>query len=200
MAQLQLFRQSLAEKDVVYTDDIVAQAIIEFYKPSGVILDPCKGDGAFYRHLPAGSHWCEITEGKDFFAWNTKVDWVIGNPPYSIFANWLYHSMEIADNICYLVPPQKFFYSYKTKKVIDTWGGLKHEFVIGPAAWIGFPFGWVVSAVLLQRGYKGGMVSTIWNAAEQMLAPDRLRRGRAAAIPLQSSESAEVSPATIGGR
>lgn len=53
------------------------------------------------------------------------------------------------------------------------------------------------SAIECLKSAKEGINQTF--AAEQMLAPDRLRRGRAAAIPLQSFESAEVSPAITSG-
>jgi hypothetical protein len=31
---------------------------------------------------------CELDDGNDFFAWNKKVDWVIGNPPFD--NGWLF--------------------------------------------------------------------------------------------------------------
>lgn len=51
--------------DIVYTPIAIAKEIINRYKPSGRILDPCKGSGAFYNSMP-GSDWCEITEGRKF--------------------------------------------------------------------------------------------------------------------------------------
>jgi hypothetical protein len=121
--------------------------------------------------LPEGSDWCEIREGRDFFKYTEHVDWIVGNPPYSIFAKWLYHSMDIADNIVYLVPPQKFFYSYKTAKIIFNWGGLRHNLIMCPGTWIGFPLGYVVSAMYLQRGYRGGMETTIWTPPNNRMNP-----------------------------
>jgi hypothetical protein len=53
-----------------------------------VVLEPAKGDGAFYHNLPGyvKKHWCEINEGRDFFEWNWPVDTVITNPPFRDFA------------------------------------------------------------------------------------------------------------------
>ena len=40
------------------------------------VLEPCRGDGAFYDALPSNVHkeWCEIRQGKDFFDFQGKVD------------------------------------------------------------------------------------------------------------------------------
>jgi hypothetical protein len=164
-----LFPLPAVEKDIVYTPDDMARTIVSFYHPQGKCLDPCKGNGAFLRYLPTGSDWCEIREGRDFFKYNEHVDWIVGNPPYSIFAKWLYHSMDIADHIVYLVPSAKLFYSYKTAKLLFTWGGITHNLIIGPGSWLGFPLGYIVSAMYLQRGYKGGMVTTIWTPPNNRL-------------------------------
>ena len=46
-AQPQLLQIPLDPDDVVYTPDWVAKDMVEFFKPSGRILEPCKGDGVF---------------------------------------------------------------------------------------------------------------------------------------------------------
>lgn len=43
-------------KDVVYTPPRLAGDMVAHFRPQGVCLDPCAGDGAFYNLLPAGSH------------------------------------------------------------------------------------------------------------------------------------------------
>jgi hypothetical protein len=98
MSQLSLLPQAHALKDVVYTNDEVAKDIISHFQPSGYLLDPCKGDGAFYNNFPADCKkaYCEIDEGKDFFQFVEPVDYLFGNPPYKIFSKWMAHSMCIA--------------------------------------------------------------------------------------------------------
>src|SRR3546814_3116151 len=91
------------DKDVVMTPFELAKEIIEHYKPTGVILDPCKGTGAF-----TVDKWCEITEGKDFFNYKEKVDWIITNPPWSKFKEFLIHSMHLSENIVFLSPINHF--------------------------------------------------------------------------------------------
>ena len=124
--QPQLLQIPLDPSDVVYTPDWVARDMVEFFKPSGRILEPCAGDGVFLKYLPPDTEWCEIQQGRDFFAWNEPVDWCFGNPPYRMFAKWTYHSMEIANDICYLLPADKPFRSWKMVKTMFGWGQIKH--------------------------------------------------------------------------
>ncbi len=82
--QKSLFNISTKPADVVYTPVYVSQNIIDTLRPSGKMLDPCKGDGSFFN-LMNGADYCEIDEGKDFFEYKNKLDWIIGKPPYSLF-------------------------------------------------------------------------------------------------------------------
>lgn len=125
MSQLSLLPQAHALKDVVYTNDEVAKDIISHFQPSGYLLDPCKGDGAFYNNFPANCEkaYCEIDEGKDFYNFVSKVNWVVGNPPYSIFHEFLKHAFSISENVVFLVPTNKVFQSWKTMSLINKWGG-----------------------------------------------------------------------------
>lgn len=147
---------SIADSDVVYTQDEVAKDIINHFNPSGYLLDPCRGDGAFYNNFPAECKrsYCEITESKDFFTWSDKVDWVIGNPPYSIFHQFIEHAFEISDNVVFLVPTNKIFQSWKTMSLINRYGGIKGILVYGSGTLIGFPFGFSVGAFHFQREYS----------------------------------------------
>src|SRR5688572_10647602 len=90
-----------AKKDIVYTPDWMARDIVLHFSPDGECLDPCFGGGVFHKYLPAGSHWCEIEKGKDFYAWKKTVKWIISNPPYSHLLAWIRHSFSIAENIVY---------------------------------------------------------------------------------------------------
>jgi hypothetical protein len=155
MMQAQLFDIPLNQNDIVYTQDNVARAIVAHYNPIGLCLDPCRGDGAFFRHLPPGSDWCEIEEGKDFFAYNCQVNWIVGNPPYSIYYEWLVHSFEIASNIVYLIPTQKIFSSLKMIELVAEFGGIREVAIFGSGRAINLPFGFIVGVVHYQKGYTG---------------------------------------------
>ncbi len=63
--------QSIArDSDIVYTPEWVSKDIIDGLNPKDLCLDPCKGDGAFYKFLPKGSKYCELREGTDFLKFN----------------------------------------------------------------------------------------------------------------------------------
>lgn len=151
-----LFEKPVVPSDIVYTQRKIAKGIIDILKPQGICLDPCKGDGAFYDYLPEGKQYCEISEGKDFFDFKEKVDWVIGNPPYSIFKEFLEKSFEIADNVSFLVPTNKIFQRQIIMEMISKWGGAKSIIIYGSGSLIGFPFGFSVGNFYFKKGYKQG--------------------------------------------
>lgn len=142
------------KSDVVYTPDHIASAIVERYKPIGRVLDPCAGNHAFSQHIP-DCLWCEIARGRDFFGWSEKVDWIIGNPPYSILNTWLEHSFTLANDIVYLLPIAKVFSSRHRLSVIDDYGGMVEIWAPWTGRAVGFDFGWACGAVHFQKGYKG---------------------------------------------
>ncbi len=172
MGQLRLFKDAENKSDIVYTPDFIARQIVEHFKPSGRVLEPCKGDGAFLRYLP-GAEYCEITEGKDFFAWDRHVDWIIGNPPYSILTEWMQHSFSVARDIVYFVPLHKMMSVWRTVEVIAKNGGFVEAYVLGPGRAVGFDFGYTVGAVHVRREYQGEMK---WTFA--VIDKPRRKRGR----------------------
>ncbi len=155
MKQNTLFNDCYAEpNDVVYTPDHVARDIVDYFSPTGRCLDPCSGDGVFLRHLPPGSDWCEIRKSKDFFDYWKPVNWIIGNPPYSIFVEFLKHSFQISDNVVYIVPTNKIFQSFKVMDAITDYGGIKTIIIYGSGQRVGFPWGFSVGAFHFKRNYK----------------------------------------------
>jgi len=159
MTQPQLFDspskyKDLNPNDVVFTPKRVAKFIIEWADPQGKCLDPCMGRGAFYDLLPKPKDWCEITEGRNFYDYNEKVDWIISNPPYSDFDSFLEHSFELADNVVFLVPVAKVFKSWGTINIIKNYGGIAKMWMV-PANRCGFPFGFPAMAAHFKKGYEG---------------------------------------------
>ena len=59
--------------DVVMTLEDTAIKIIDYFNPSGTILEPCKGMGSFYNNFKIDKDYCEITEGKDFLQYDKKL-------------------------------------------------------------------------------------------------------------------------------
>jgi hypothetical protein len=160
--QPQLLQIPLDPGDVVYTPDWVARDMVEFFKPSGRILEPCKGDGVFLKYLPPHAEWCEIQEGRDFFKWVEPVDWVFGNPVYKNFTDWLSHSFRIADNVVFLVPLQYVWVSTKRLKVIRKYGGIMQNRAYPESAFKDWSINFMTGAIHFQRGYRGPMYTTIY--------------------------------------
>ena len=141
--------------DIVTTPPALAEDIVVHFNPSGICLDPCRGNGVFYTLLPRDSLWCEIEQNKDFYAFNSKVDWIIGNPPYSHYTAWLRHSLKIAKNIVYLMPVYKVFQSGNFLEDLFNWGGIFEIRRYGTGTQWGLPFGYALSAVHYQKKYDG---------------------------------------------
>lgn len=156
--QAQLLPMALNPRDVVYTPDDVARDVVNFFKPTGRILEPSAGDGAFLKYLPPDTDWCEIEKGRDFFACHEHYDWIIGNPPYSIFSDFMRHAFKLADNVVFVIPINKAFNSMKMMREIFEYGGIPAVYVIDGGGRLNFvEIGFTIGAVHFQRGYKGGM-------------------------------------------
>lgn len=97
-----------AAADRVMTPPALARAVCAHFAPQmqGSVLDPACGTGAFLDAFPSDmeKHWCEIDEGRDFFHWHERVDWVFTNPPWSRLADFLSHAMRVTDNIVFVAP------------------------------------------------------------------------------------------------
>ena len=104
-----------------------------------------------------GADYCELQEGRDFFDWREPVDWIVSNPPYSIYLDWMRHSFEVAENIVYLVPLYKALHSSTLLSETFEWGGIVEIVHIGTGRDVGFDFGFAAGAVHYKRGYRAGM-------------------------------------------
>jgi len=166
-------RVSERRGDVVYTPSWVVEDMLRHFQPCGTVLDPCRGKGAFADRLTPGSPWCEITDGVDFFSWQQPVDWVVGNPPYSMTREWFRHSYTVADNLLYLVPLRNVFSGYGFLREIYEYGGLVSIRLYGTGGRLGFPMGNAVGALHIRRGYTGAADLTFYDApATHLGLPD----------------------------
>ena len=105
--------------------------------------------------LPIHKDYCEIEEGKDFFEYTKKMNWIIGNPPYSLFEKFLRHSFNLAENVSFIVPINKVFQRQLIMNMINKYGGIKQIIVFGSGQKVGFPFGFSVANFHFMKGYKG---------------------------------------------
>lgn len=106
-----------------YTNEKMAQDLIDLLPLSHYTTALDAGSGrnkVWFRNLPCDEKYeCEIEDGNDFFDWQKKVDWVIGNPPYH--QSWLFtkKALDIATiGIAWLVNNQALN-SHLTPKRIE---------------------------------------------------------------------------------
>lgn len=141
--------------DIHYTDPQLARAIVAHFKPQGRCLEPFKGDGAFLQHLPAQAAWCELQEGRDFFAWTEPVDWIVTNPPFSNLTDVFAHAFSLAQHCVFLMPISKYFSSAPRLALAREFGGLQEILHVGTGRDIGFGIGFPFAALKFVRGYVG---------------------------------------------
>jgi len=144
------------EQDIVYTPVPLAIDIIEHYQPEGIILDPSKGDGAFYNNFPedVNNDWCELSLGRNFFDYEDKCDWIITNPPWSMMRKFLIHGMELSDNIVYLTSVNHYTTKARLRDMHEHGFGIREFYCFDTPK--EFPqSGFQLAAVHTQRGWTG---------------------------------------------
>ncbi len=94
--------RSYVSNDVVMTPKPLAKALVEHFQPQGKGLEPCAGCGNILEFLP-NAEWCEIEKGRDFYDYNGRVDYIFTNPPWSQIRRFLEHSMDVADEVYFLI-------------------------------------------------------------------------------------------------
>jgi len=143
---------------VMTKEDIAIQCINilkPFYKDTDTFLEPCRWTGNFFNSLPLNKKWCEIDEWKDFFNFEDSVDWIITNPPYSIYESFVDKCFKVSDNVALLMPLAKPFSSLgRIKKIRNYWW--IHTIFVFPfsasKAW--FPFWFPLSLTYFKKWYN----------------------------------------------
>jgi len=148
------------DRDIVMTPPELARQIVSFLKPSGRVLDPCRGRGAFYDAFPRDCKrlWCEKSEKRDFFSWTEKVDWIISNPPWSLVREFLIHAYSCADHVAFLFTIE---HAWLTARVVDmhvAGFGMK-DIIVVQNPYLG---GKLLGMIHYQRGYADTQVGLFW--------------------------------------
>lgn len=106
--------------------------------------------------------WCEISLGRDFFKARGKWDWIITNPPFSLFTEFLAKGCEVADNVVFLSLLPTWFMDRKLKELRDQQFGIVEILRMQqpPKPWP--TFGYAMAAVHVRRFHKGPIKYSIW--------------------------------------
>jgi hypothetical protein len=147
--------RSYDSNDVVQTPVWLAEKLVAHFKPYGKILEPCCGEGNILRFLPESAEWCEISKGRDFFEYREgHVDWIITNPPWSLFRRFLGRSLILADQIVFLVTVNHLWTRARIAMIFNSGFGIKEiRLVQMPTEFP--PSGFQLGAIHLSRGWSG---------------------------------------------
>lgn len=108
--------RNYTSNDQVMTPEPLARALCAAIRPSGTILEPCAGDGAFVAALRPYGEVLTCEADTDFLAYQSRVEWIVTNPPWSQFAPFLRQAMTVADHVAFLVTVNHF---WTTRRVRD---------------------------------------------------------------------------------
>jgi hypothetical protein len=141
--------------DVHYTRDEVAKFIVDAFAPKGRVLEPFRGGGAFFNHLPEGAMWDEIQQGRDFFLRQQPCDWIVTNPPFSNLTEIMAHCFALSTHTVLLAPLSKFYSSAPRLRLARGMAGLRRQLEVGTGRDIGFDIGFPFAAMEFVQGYTG---------------------------------------------
>lgn len=153
--------------DCVATPLPLAIQIVQHFRPTGRVLEPCRGadsPGPFeqaLRTIGVECHWAEILAGRDFLTMHLlHYDWIITNPPWSQFRKFLVRSMQVADNIVFLSTINHWFLTGRRRDMREAGFGIVEilELQHPPKPWPSSGFS--LAAVWIRRGWTGGATFT----------------------------------------
>lgn len=136
--------------------------------------------------------WCEIKRGRDFFAWTTRVDWIITNPPWSQIRAFLQHGMRTADHVVFLLTINHVWTKARIRDIRTAGFGLREIVLVDMPP--SFPqSGFQLGAVHVQRGWAGPITLTDWTADASTQADTH--GGRRDAPPVQPTDAVPIEAA-----
>ena len=141
--------------DIVMTPVDYAVRVIKHFNPQGSKLDPCRGDGAFYNNMTE-CDWCEIREGRDFYECDGHYDWIMTNPPWSIFRDFNKKAMEVADNVAFLSSINAYWMKARLRDMREHGFGIKEILIFEKHPPKPFPqTGLQLGVTHIQKGWEG---------------------------------------------
>lgn len=153
-----------ADCDLVATPYPLAKQIVLHFRPTGLVLDPCRGPTRpFFRALRrygCDVDWCELSEGRNFLDYAERVNWIITNPPWSKLRQFLEHAMRLADEVVFLAALSAFTLRYRMKLIRDAGFGLREALLLDHPAKPWLASGFQLAAIHVQRAYGGAFQLT----------------------------------------
>jgi hypothetical protein len=140
----------------------LAERVFLHFRPKGLVIEPCPGPNsgfsiaAAFREYKPKFHLTEV-DGNFLSAPPPDLplcDWIITNPPWSNFTEFMRQSMAFAKNVVFLAPVNKITTRCRMKMVPDMGYGLVELACCDTPKC--FPSsGFQLAAIHWKRGYKG---------------------------------------------
>jgi len=127
-------------KEFYYTNQEMVKDLLRITPISGSVLDAGSGNKVWFNNLRGEKYECEIERGCDFYKWNKKVDWVVGNPPFHEGWKFTNKALDIAQKGVAFLGNINFFNQFTTRRmeVIKQKGFyLQKIHIVADARWFG---------------------------------------------------------------
>jgi len=96
-----LGRKQTREKEFHYTDESLVKDCLQLinFNKEDVVLDVGSGENmVWFNNFPVkNKDWVEIEKGRDFFEYDKKVDWCVGNPPFRLLPKMVEKASNISN-------------------------------------------------------------------------------------------------------
>ncbi len=171
--------------DVIFTPLDVAKIMIDMCEIEShqTVLDPSLGGGVFYDNLPpCQKDFCEITKDKDFFACEQTYDLIIGNPPYSLWNEWIQHTMKLTDKFCYIFGCFNFT-DKRIRDILSSGYGITKFHLLKVDWWYSPSF------ILVFEKNKPSIISVSAQCHLCDICNSRCKRGRCGNLPNQCTKN-----------
>ena len=100
-----------------YTNEQMVKDLLAITPIKGSVLDAGSGKNkVWFNNLQGEKYECEIEDGCDFYQWEKKVNWIVGNPPFrdrkegeNQIWKWIEKASEVAtDGMAFLINHKVF--------------------------------------------------------------------------------------------
>jgi hypothetical protein len=149
--------RNYVSNDDIETPDWLARLLVEHFQPSGRVLEPCRAGGRIFKYLGASAEWCEIKDGRDFLSAELAgFDWILTNPPWSRIRPFLQKSMQVADNVVFLMTVNHAWTKARLRDAAEAGFGIR-SIVLVPTPREFPQSGFQLGAVHYVRHWKGAI-------------------------------------------
>jgi len=135
-------------KEFYYTSKEMVKDLLAITPISGSVLDAGSGKNkVWFNNLQGEKYECEIENDCDFYLWDKKVDWVVGNPPFrdkkegeNQIWKWIEKASEVSNQGMAFLLNHKVFNTLtpvRLQKLADKGFYIQHIRIVADKRWFG---------------------------------------------------------------